>query len=581
MTVVGEHAVAVAQEERASAPEGGAPPQGSPGRSAEWWRSAVVYQLYIRSFADGNGDGLGDVAGIRQRLGYLRDLGVDAVWINPWYLSPMADGGYDVADYRVVEPAFGTTEEAAALVDEAHAAGLRVLLDIVPNHTSDRHTWFTEAVAAGPGSPARDRYFFRPGRGPAGDEPPNDWRSVFGGRAWTRVTEPDGSPGEWYLHLFDSSQPDLNWDNPDVVAEFESVLRFWFDRGVDGFRIDVAHGLVKAGGLPDLGEDDEEILALVDRPDHPHWDRDGVHEIYRAWRRIADSYPEPRVFVAEAWVEPDRLSLYVRPDELHTAFNFDFLRTPWDAAELRRAIDDSLAKVAKVGAPSTWVLSNHDVVRHPSRLGRPVSAGVQLSALPPVESLDLELGLRRARAAALLMFALPGSAYVYQGDELGLWEVEDLPDEALQDPTWERSEHTDRGRDGCRVPLPWSGDASPFGFSPDGSAAQPWLPQPASFAAVTAEAQAADPGSMLSLYRRAIALRRVEPALGDGELEWLPGAPGVLAFAREPGFRCVANLSTEPVPLPGGTRVLLASGPLDGPGGDLLPPDTAVWLAAH
>jgi alpha-glucosidase len=540
-----------------------------------WWRDAVVYQVYIRSFADGNGDGVGDVAGLRSRLGYLRDLGVDALWINPWYPSPMADGGYDVADYRAVEPVFGTMDEASALIEEAHALGLRVILDIVPNHTSDEHPWFQAALASPPGSAERALYHFRPGRGPDGALPPNDWRSVFGGPAWTRI--PDG---EWYLHLFDVKQPDLNWSDERVHAEFQSILRFWFDRGVDGFRIDVAHGLAKSEGLPDLGIADGEPLPHPGRPGHPHWDVDEVHEIYREWRKIADSYPEPRVFVAEAWVldAPDRLARYLRSDELHTAFNFDFLFAPWGADALRRRIDDSLDAIAEVGAPATWVLSNHDVVRHVSRLGRPVTPGAySLAHLPPADTLDRELGTRRARAAALLMLALPGSAYVYQGDELGLWEVEDLPDEVRQDPTWERSDHADVGRDGCRVPLPWSGDEAPFGFSPDGASAAPWLPQPADFASVTAERQDGDPDSMLTLYQAALRLRREHPALGDGELTWLPSEPEVLAFSRGEGFTCVVNLSAAPVALPEAARVLLASVPLAE--GGLLPADAAAWVS--
>ncbi len=539
--------------------------------TTDWWRSAVVYQLYIRSFADGDGDGIGDIAGIRARLGHLRDLGVDAVWINPWYPSPMADAGYDVSDYRAIEPAFGTSAEAAALITEAHALGLRVLLDIVPNHTSDQHAWFQAAL--GGDAAARARYLFRPGRG---DGPPNDWQSVFGGPAWTRVAD-----GSWYLHLFDPGQPDLDWTNPEVVAEFESVLRFWFDQGVDGFRIDVAHGLVKAEGLPDVGTPldaaDEEMLEPAHRPDHPFWDRDGVHEIYRGWREVADSYPEGKVFVAEAWVgSNERLTRYLRADELHTAFNFPYLNAPWDASGLRAVIDESLSTYATIDAPATWVLSNHDVVRHVSRLGRPHAAGRHsLSTLPPIETFDRELGTRRARAAALLMFALPGSAYVYQGDELGLWEVEDLPEAVLQDPTWRRSGHTERGRDGCRVPLPWSGAAAPFGFSPAGAAEEPWLPQPADFAGVTVAAQETDAGSMLALYRAALALRHSQPALGGGELTWRPAEPGVLAFDRAPGFTCVVNLSDGPVALPHGARVLLSSVPLvDG----RLPVDAAVWL---
>ncbi|POX43515.1 alpha-glucosidase [Streptomyces sp. Ru73] len=543
-------------------------------RTAPWWRDAVIYQVYIRSFADGNGDGIGDIAGIRSRLPYLKSLGVDAIWINPWYKSPQADHGYDVADFRAIDPRFGTVEEAEALIEEAHAAGLRVIPDIVPNHTSDQHEWFRAALAAGPGSPERARYVFRDGRGPDGAEPPNDWKSCFGGRAWTRV--PDG---QWYLHLFAPEQPDLNWDHPDVLAEFEDILRFWFRRGVDGFRIDVAHGLVKHPELPDLPD----LPAPADRVpgqhlDHPHWDRDEVHEIYRAWRRVADEFPGDRAFVAEAWADtPERLAAYVRRDGLHTAFNFDFLMASWDAKELRQVIDDSLAMLGAVGAPATWVLSNHDVVRHPSRYGREVVKkwGANESYRPE-GPLDLALGTRRARAAALLMLALPGGAYVYQGEELGLPEVEDLPDEVLQDPTWERSGHTDRGRDGCRVPIPWSGEHAPYGFSPDGATGAPWLPQPPLWRELSVAAQEGDEDSMLALYRTALRVRREHPALGDGTMTWLEAPAGVLAFRREPGFVCVVNLSAEPYPLPEHKEILLASGPLaDG----RLAPDHAVWLA--
>ena len=542
--------------------------------STDWWRSAVVYQLYIRSFADGNGDGIGDIAGIRAHLGHLVDLGVDAVWINPWYPSPMADAGYDVSDYRAIEPAFGTSAEAEALIAEAHAAGLRVLLDIVPNHTSDQHTWFQAALAGD--AAARARYLFRPGRG---DGPPNDWQSVFGGPAWTQVAD-----GSWYLHLFDPGQPDLDWTNPEVCAEFESILRFWFDQGVDGFRIDVAHGLVKADGLPDVEPNhsdtnhEEAVLEPAHRANHPFWDRDGVHDIYRGWRAVADSYPDARVFVAEAWVgSNERLVRYLRPDELHTAFNFPYLNAAWSAESLREVIDDSLETYARIGAPATWVLSNHDVVRHVSRLGRPqVEGRHSLSSLPPVEALDRALGTRRARAAALLVFALPGSAYVYQGDELGLWEVEDLPDAVLQDPTWLRSGHTDRGRDGCRVPIPWSGGAAPFGFSPPDATGEPWLPQPADFATVTVAAQVADPGSMLALYRTALGLRHTLPELGAGELTWRPAEPGVLAFDRGPGFTCVLNLGATEATLPHDARVRLSSAPLTAAG--RLPVDAAAWL---
>lgn len=546
-----------------------------------WWRSAVVYQIYIRSFADGNGDGIGDIAGLRDRLPYLARLGVDAIWINPWYLSPMRDGGYDVADFRVIDPNFGTLAEAEVLIGAAHELGLRVLLDLVPNHLSDQHARFQEALKAGRGSAARGWFIFRDGRGPAGAEPPNDWQSNFGGPAWTRVTDGDGHPAQWYLHLFAPEQPDLDWTNPRVRDEFAATMRFWFERGVDGFRIDVAHGLAKAEGLPDLGEI-ARSPAAGDPVGHPHWDRDEVHEIYRTWRALADEYEDPRVFVAEAWVhDPERLARYVREDELHAAFNFDFLLAPWQAEPMRRSIETTLRTHAAVGAAPTWVLSNHDTVREASRYARepgPAHPG-RLLKLDDVLALpaDHAVGLRRARAAALLMLALPGGAYIYQGEELGLPEVEDLPDGALQDPGWELSGHAERGRDGCRVPIPWSGSAPPFGFSPPDAYAEPWLPQPTAWYELSVEAEDQVDGSTLELYRRALAIRREHPALGDGELSWLPAPAGALAFAREPGFICIVNMSADaPVPLPRGAAALLASGALaDGRG---VPRDTAVWI---
>ncbi len=547
------------------------------GRDGAWWRSAVIYQVYIRSFADGNGDGVGDIAGMRRHLTHLASLGVDALWINPWYRSPMKDAGYDVSDLRDIDPLFGTLAGAEALISEAHGLGLRVILDIVPNHLSDQHPWFQAALAAPAGSPERDRFIFRPGRGAGGAEPPNDWRSNFGGGAWTRVTERDGTPGEWYLHLFTPEQPDVNWDNEEVREEFDRTMRFWFDLGVDGFRIDVAHGLAKAPGLPDAG-----ALQWPLPPGgggrHPHWDQDGVHEIYRRWRRLADSYPEPRVFVAEAWVmDPERLARYVRSDELHTAFNFEFLLTPWLADALEHTIRESIDAHAAVGAPPTWVLANHDVAREVSRYARPQGQR-ELRHLHDLEDLpaDFEQGVRRARAAALLMLALPGGAYVYQGEELGLPEVEDLPEAALQDPTWEQSGRTNRGRDGCRVPIPWSGTEPPFGFSPDQASKPPWLPQPAAWAELSVAAQDGAPDSMLELYRSALRIRRGHAALGDGRLEWRPAPPGALAFSRSPGFACVVNVSAAPVPLPAGSRALLCSGPLTAAGE--VPADTTVWL---
>jgi alpha-glucosidase len=507
-------------------------------RSGPWWREAVVYQVYIRSFADGSGDGIGDIAGLRSRLGYLSDLGVDGIWINPWYRSPMADGGYDVTDYFDIDPVFGTLDGADEFISACHEHGIRVIVDLVPNHTSNQHPWFKEALAAPPGSPARARYWFRPGRGDGGEEPPNDWRSRFEfvGSAWTRVHETDGTPGEWYLHLFTPEQPDLNWGNREVTEEFRSILRFWLGLGVDGFRVDAAPGLAKDPDTSHLG----------------YWDRDEVHEIYRKWRRLIDSHPGEQQFVAEACqIGPDRVANYVRPDELHTAFSIDFLWCEWDAGRLRAVIDNTLSTLGAVGAPATWVLSNHGAVRHVSRYGRTSTGGV-----------DLLLGTRRARAAALLLLALPGCAYIYQGDELGLWQV--------------RSETGDP-RDGCRVPLPWSGEQPPFGFSPPDASAACWLGQPSAWSEITAERQTGDQVSMLELYRRALKIRRAHPALGDGSLAWDDGAPpGVLSFTREPGFRCMVNLSAENVQLPLHDW-LLPSSALESD--LLLPPDSAVWLA--
>ncbi|HSW42573.1 MAG TPA: glycoside hydrolase family 13 protein [Patescibacteria group bacterium] len=544
-----------------------------------WWRRAVVYQVYIRSFADSDGDGVGDLGGLRSRLPYLRDLGVDALWVNPWYPSPMVDGGYDVTDYRAVDPRYGTLDDVRELLHDAHDLGLRVLGDIVPNHTSAKHPWFCEALASAPGSPARARYVFRDGRGPGGDEPPNNWPSVFGGRAWTRVAAPDGTPGQWYLHLFDPGQPDLCWDNEEVRAEFESILRFWFDLGLDGFRIDVAHGLHKDAALPDLPD----LLAGADPcdavPDHPFWARPATHDVYRSWRRIADA-AGGRVFVGEIGPlgrdGPARVAAYLRPDELHQAFSFDFLRTPFEAGPLRAVIDRSLQALAAVGAPATWVLSNHDVTRHATRLGRPYS-GLELWE-PWVErqACDRGLGVRRARAAALLMLALPGAVYLYQGEELGLDEVEDLPEEVLEDPTWDRSNHRFRGRDGCRVPIPWSGTEPPFGFGPAG--ATPWLPQPAAWRTATAEAQAGDPASTLELYRTALRVRRAHSGLAGEELAWLASPPGTLVLERGAGLRCAVNLSDGALPLPRPRTTLLRS---DDGDGDLLPPDAAAWYVVR
>ncbi|MFD8071213.1 glycoside hydrolase family 13 protein [Streptomyces sp. NPDC059718] len=540
-----------ATDETPAAPEG-----GTPG----WWRSAVIYQVYVRSFADGDGDGVGDLPGIRARLPYLAELGADAVWLTPFYASPQADGGYDVADYRSVDPLFGSLADADALIRTAHGLGLRVIVDIVPNHTSDRHAWFRAALTDRRGGPDRERYHFRPGKGEHGELPPNDWESVFGGPAWTRVAD-----GDWYLHLFAPEQPDLNWDHPEVREEFDAVLRFWLDLGVDGFRIDVAHGMVKAPGLPDIGH--KEQVKMIGSQLLPFFDQDGVHEIHRAWRRLLDSYspgpgpqelPSERIGVAEAWA-PDagRMALYVRPDELHQAFNFHFLQCPWEAGAMRAVIEESLAATVSVGAPTTWVLSNHDVVRHVTRYGGGTA------------------GLRRARAAALLMLALPGSVYVYQGEELGLPEVTDLPDEVRQDPSFFRDNGQDGLRDGCRVPIPWTADGPSHGFGPAGS----WLPQPAGWGGLSVQAQTGDPDSTLELYRSALRLRRELPGLGDGPMRWLDAPEGVLAFSR-PGLVCTVNVNPAPVQLAVPGRPVLSNEPVAFTGGSVrLPADSCIWWA--
>jgi alpha-glucosidase len=552
-----------------------------------WWRSAIFYQIYPRSFADGNGDGAGDLIGIRERLDYLVELGVDALWLSPFYRSPMTDGGYDVADPCDVDPMFGTLADFDALVAAAHERRIRVTIDIVPNHFSDQHVWFTQALASAPGSPERARFIFRDGRGEHGELPPNNWPSAFGGPAWRRVPDPASRPtdaglsaglptappagqapaggepappqpetgGQWYLHLFTPEQPDLNWDNPEVPAEFERILRFWLDRGVDGFRVDVAHGMAKPAGLPDM---DLSLLTARDAgpmpsPDDPRWDGDELHEYLRIFRRVLDSYPGDRMAVGEAWVPDDeRLAHYVRPDELNLTFNFRLLQAAWDAEAFHTAIDDSLAAMAKVGAPCTWVLSNHDVVRHVTRYG----GGA--------------IGAARGRAATLIQLSLPGAVYVYNGDELGLPNV-DLPDAALQDPTWERSGHTDRGRDGERVPLPWSGSSPPYGFTTGPST---WLPMPPDWAALSVEAQSAEPDSTLALYQAALALRRKTPELRTGDFAWLSAPDGSVAYRRGQGFLAAVNTSDLPAPMPPG-EVLLASGPLTD---SVLPANTAVWL---
>jgi len=541
----------------------------TPSRARSFWDDAVVYQLYVRSFADSDGDGVGDLGGVIERLGHIARLGADAIWLNPCYPSPQTDHGYDIADYRGINPQYGSLGTFDRLVAEAHARGLRILMDLVPNHCSDRHPWFTAALAAGPGSPERARFVFRDGRG---DEPPNNWRSVFGGPAWTRVTEPDGTPGQWYLHLFAREQPDFDWRHASVVAEFDDVLRFWFDRGVDGFRIDVCHGLVKDAALRDWDGDGYNAHS---------WNQPEVHEVFRRWRALAAGYGADRdlLLVGEVWVpDPADLDRYLRPDELHQAFSFDLLVQPWEARALRGAVERTAARTTATGAPAAWTLANHDVHRTVTRYGivrpepAPPSNDAFAALMRPRGEVDADLGERRARAALLLLLALPGSVFLYQGEELGLPEVLALPDEARQDPVFHRSAGREKGRDGCRVPLPWSGDAPAFGFS----TGTPWLPQPEWFARYAADVQEDDDTSTVHLYRRAIRTRR-ELRLGEpGPVEWLDtGADAVLAFRRG-DLVCAVNTGNAAFTPPAEWgEVVLTSG-----NAGAVASDSAAWFKA-
>jgi len=558
------------------------------GNGHAWWEDAVVYEGYPRSFADANGDGVGDLPGLRSRLEYLAGLGVDAVWLTPFYPSPLADGGYDVSDYCAVDPLLGTMADFDSLVKDAAAHQIRVIVDLVANHCSSAHPLFRAALAAGPGSRERARFIFRDGRGLRGELPPNNWRSSFGGPAWTRVPEADGRPGQWYLHLFDQGQPDWNWRDEDVHALFENVIRFWLDRGAAGLRVDVAWGMFKDPNLPDDPYLDQSQHPLDAPSAYRH--RPELRELYRSWRAILDSYPADgfpgaRTAIGEVWYDaPGTLVPYIAPGGLPQVFNFELILTRWQAAAFRDAIDSVLALADGSRAP--WVIGNHDVPRPASRYR--LDVGFTPSMINQLVSLgerNAQVGARRARAVALLLLALPGSAYIYQGEELGLPEVTDLPDDARQDPSFRHGGRT-VGRDGCRVPLPWSRTGGNFGFSerPEPVAAS-WLPQPPDWADYSVEAQLDDPDSFLRLYRAALRLRRDHPALGRGTLRWLDGGrdtddESLLCFAREPGFVFAANLGVEAAPLPPHREVLLASGPEPLSSRGSLPPDTAVWLSA-
>ena len=544
----------------------------------EWWRSAVIYQVYPRSFADSNGDGMGDLPGITSRIGSLASLGIDAIWLSPFMRSPQKDAGYDVSDYQDVDPLFGTLADFDDMVAAAHAVGIRVLVDLVPNHTSDQHAWFKAAVTAGEGSAERAFYHFKDGRGEHGKLPPNNWLSMFGGPAWTRVTNPDGSAGQWYCHLFDSSQPDLNWENPAVQEAFEGILRFWLDRGVDGFRVDQPHAMGKAEGLPDHPDVERAGAGFIEgEPSPPMWFQESVHPIFRRWRAILDSYPGERAMCGEAYVLPlSFMALWVRPDEFNQTFNFRFLDSEWKPSILFESINESFAAFDAVGAPSTWVLSNHDIIRHASRMGGVVGRPTASDGIGPNDPQpDRELGLRRARGATLFSLALPGSMYLYQGEELGLPEHTTLAGEYRQDPTYARTGGARVGRDGCRVPLPWeSGAGAANGFNNTGKS---WLPQPEIYAEYARDLQDGVADSTLEMYKHAIRLRS-ELGLGDGSFEWVAEFTNDRALGfRNGDILVIHNFGDEPLALPAGEIVARSQ-----KGDSLsLEPNTTVWLKTN
>lgn len=541
-----------------------------------WWRNAAVYQVYLRSYKDSDGDGNGDLNGLRMELRHIAELGCDALWLNPIYLSPQRDHGYDIADYRSIDPMYGTLDDFDCLVAEAHELGLRVIMDVVPNHCSDQHPWFQQALASNDGGPERSRFIIERGEGQTGAQVPNGWQSVFGGSAW-RPIRSDSTPTYWYLHTFDAAQPDFNWRNPEVREEFESILTWWFDRGVDGFRIDVAHGLVKAHPLPRASSmRTEQLLA----EDQGLWNQPEVHDIYRQWRRIACDYPEEKYLVGEVWVaDPKQFSRYVADDELHQAFAFDLLVQPWIAHRLKAAIDKAIAQNSRANGPA-WTLNNHDVHRAVTRYGQEQydqapQPDDMLASARHTGPVDVVLGTRRARAAFALLAALPGTLYLYQGEELGLSEHLDLAPEQRQDPIWIRSKGEQLGRDGCRIPLPWSPHTPTLGFSDCPNAAA-WLPQPENYGQLTRDAQQTEPDSMLTLYKRLLCLRK-ELSDSVSYVEWIDtDDPQLLAFDNG-AFICLTNTSDDDLTVPVDMidRVLISTQEADD---RTIPANSTLWV---
>ena len=565
-----------------------APVPHSPATNQHWWTEAVVYQIYVRSFADSDGDGIGDLDGIRARLDHLVELGVDAFWLNPCYPSPQLDHGYDVADYTDIEPDYGDLATYDRLVTEATARGLRVVMDVVPNHCSSEHPWFRAALAAPRGSSERARFYFRDGRN-GGTDPPNNWHAVFGGSAWTPVGD-----GQWYLGTFTPHQPDFDHTCRDVEELFAGALRFWFDRGADGFRVDAVTPVGKAAELPDAPPAPEGLRETDVAFQNPYTTfRPEGHDVWRRWRRTIDDYMAEHpdrdlMMVAEAYTprRPDLLMEFARPDEFHQCFSFDLLLNPWDAASIRQAIGDQLLLLDERQIVPTWTLNNHDCQRIVTRLGRAdATEPHSYSGNPMVYTdapVDEHVGRRRARAQIAMLLALPGSVYLYQGEELGLPEVLDLPADARQDPVFARTGGAEIGRDGCRVPIPWTTDpAGSHGFSPPHGNAPPWLPQPEGWGGLALDAQRGVAGSMFEHYRELLALRR-RLAVPQGASAELVDVGDGLVGVRRGDLLAVLNPTAEARAADGtaGMQVVVSSAPLDGePSGDVVvPADSAVWL---
>jgi oligo-1,6-glucosidase/alpha-glucosidase len=515
-----------------------------------WWERGVIYQIYPRSFQDSDGDGVGDLKGIERRLDYLVDLGIDAIWLSPIFPSPMADFGYDVADYTGVDPLFGSLEGFDRLLAAAHERGLRLMLDFVPNHSSDQHPWFVESRSSRD-NPKRDWYVWRDAAADGG--PPNNWISDFGGSAW----EWDEPTGQYYLHAFLKEQPDLNWRNPQLRAAMLDVIRFWFERGVDGFRIDVLWHCIKAEGLPDnpanplyrpdMGEKLKVLQTYsTNQPE--------IHELAADFRALADDYGD-RLLVGEIVLPMDDLMTYYGGDRpgVHLPFNFQLVEAPWDAAILRGLIADYEAALPR-GAWPNWVIASHDYPRIAAKLGE-----------------------AQARVAAMLLLTLRGTPTLYQGDELGIGKV-DIPPDRVRDPKELREPGIGLGRDPSRTPMAW--DSSPnAGFS----SSETWLPLHQDWLTRNAAAQGGDPGSMLSLYRNLLRLRRAEPALSIGSLQLDLGSKHILAYRRQHGaarLLILLNLSGTERPIPdGGAAGTLLLSTLDGPPpSGLLRPDEGVIL---